>query len=298
VATHPDVTRMGYGSRAMELLLKHFKGELLDLDAPLDDDEDDDDDAEMGEKGSGAAAEEDDSEDDDGEDDDGEDNDDDDEGDGAQAQGSSSKKAARKALRREKVAPRAKLPPLLVPCSQRRPPALHWAGVSFGVTVDLLNYWLRLGFELCYLRQTPNETTGEHTAVLLLDLQQDHGSSSSSRSSGLPTPKEGWLSDFVMDARRRLVSLLAFAFRSLSTGVALGLLGGGAASRQRPRLGFDGGGGATDTLSAADLSLFLTPHDLKRCEFILFERSALWPILCCMLKVVNKSVEREQKARG
>lgn len=285
VATHPDVTRMGYGSRAMALLLKHFKGELLDLDAPLDDDDDedgdddddqdDDDDEEMGEKGSGAAAEEDGSEEDDGEDDDGEDNDDGDEGDGAQAQGSSSKKAARKALRREKVAPRAKLPPLLVPCSQRRPPALHWAGVSFGVTGDLLNYWLRLGFELCYLRQTPNETTGEHTAVLLLDLQQDHGSSSgvssSSRSSGLPTPKEGWLSDFVTDARRRLVSLLAFAFRSLSTGVALGLLGGGAASRQRPRLGFDGGGArATDTLSAADLSLFLTPHDLKRCEFIRF----------------------------
>jgi N-acetyltransferase 10 len=301
VATHPDVTRMGYGSRAMELLLKHFKGELLDLDAPLDDgedeeDESEDEDEETGGNGSGAAAE--DSEGDDEEEDE---DDDDEEGeeDGEAVKGGSSKKAARKALRREKVAPRAKLPPLLVPCSQRRPPALHWAGVSFGVTSDLLNYWLRLGFELCYLRQTPNETTGEHTAVLLLDLQQDHSSSgssssgsSSSRSSSLPTPKEGWLSDFVTDARRRLVSLLAFAFRSLSTGVALGLLGGGAASRQRPRLGFDGGGGAAETLTAADLSLFLTPHDMKRCvTFFLNDVIRSLNLITCL---VDEKIRRQE----
>lgn len=161
--------------------------------------------------------------------------------------------------------PRAKLPPLLVPCAQRRPPALHWAGVSFGVTGELLNFWLRLGFELCYLRQTANATTGEHTAVLLLGLQHDHSSRrGGSSSKGLPAPNAGWLEGFVADARRRLVALLACAFRGVPASVALGLLGGGAASRQRPRLGFDGGQGAA-ALSAAELSLFLSPHDLQRC---------------------------------
>jgi N-acetyltransferase 10 len=264
---------MGYGGRAMELLLKHFKGELLDFDAPLDDDADDDSEDVRGEEGEeaakagGAAAEEEASEEDDDDDEEESSGDDSGASDAERGQPKGSAKAARKALRRERVAPRAKLPPLLVPCAQRRPPALHWAGVSFGVTGDLLNFWLRLGFELCYLRQTANDTTGEHTSVLLLDLQQDHSSSRSGSSSGvkgLPTPKAGWLGDFVADARRRLVALLAFAFRGLPTGVALGLLGGGAASRRRPRLGFDGGQGA-EALSAAELSLFLSPHDLKRC---------------------------------
>jgi len=34
IATHPEVARMGYGSRAMTLLSKYFAGELIDPDAP------------------------------------------------------------------------------------------------------------------------------------------------------------------------------------------------------------------------------------------------------------------------
>ncbi len=32
IATHPDLARMGYGSRALELLSKYFSGQLMDLD--------------------------------------------------------------------------------------------------------------------------------------------------------------------------------------------------------------------------------------------------------------------------
>jgi N-acetyltransferase 10 len=168
IATHPDVQRMGYGGRAMNLLLKHFRGELLDIDALADDDDDDEgagDEESDDEEETVEADGEDGNSDDDGSDEDNES--------GAASSSSSSKEArreARRALRREKVQPRRKLPPLLVPASQRRPPLLHWTGVSFGATQDLLNFWLRLGFELCYLRQTANDITGEHTAILLSDL--------------------------------------------------------------------------------------------------------------------------------
>jgi N-acetyltransferase 10 len=36
IATHPDLARMGYGSRALELLSKYFSGQLMDLDEPGD----------------------------------------------------------------------------------------------------------------------------------------------------------------------------------------------------------------------------------------------------------------------
>lgn len=34
IATHPDLARMGYGSRALELLTKYFSGELADIEEP------------------------------------------------------------------------------------------------------------------------------------------------------------------------------------------------------------------------------------------------------------------------
>ena len=57
---------------------------------------------------------------------------------------------------------------------------------------------------------------------------------------------------------RSMQSGLAAA--GVAVGVALSLLGGGVASLNRPRLGF----GAPKHLSAHELGLFLSPHDLKR----------------------------------
>jgi len=269
IATHPDVQRMGYGGVAMDLLLKHFKGELVDTFAPApasdDSDKDDEDDDEEEE-------EEEESDDD-------EEQERDDEEEDAHEEGARRVSAA--ALRREKVRPRSKLPPLLVLCRERAPPVLHWCGVSFGATPELLTFWLRLGFELCYLRQTANDTTGEHTAILLKDLVDredtaDSGAVARAKrhaEDGFPAPAAGWLSGFVADARRRLVSLLAFTFRGFSSSMALSLLGGGSSSLHRPREGFavgsTAGGGGSDgggVLSAGELGLFLTPHDLRRLD--------------------------------
>lgn len=46
-------------------------------------------------------------------------------------------------LATEKLKPRKKLPPLLVALADRKPERLHWFGVSYGVTLELFNFWQR-----------------------------------------------------------------------------------------------------------------------------------------------------------
>jgi N-acetyltransferase 10 len=55
----------------------------------------------------------------------------------------------------EEIAPRKNLPPLLQQLSERRPESLHYLGTSFGVTLQLFNFWNRAKFTPLYLRQTP-----------------------------------------------------------------------------------------------------------------------------------------------
>jgi tRNA(Met) C34 N-acetyltransferase TmcA len=141
---------MGYGGRTMELLLRHLRGESLGGSVAGGEDEEEDDEEED------ADAEEEEAEEEEHEEDEEEEHEEDGEGEARRA-----RQAASRKLRREKVGPRAKLPPLLVPVDQRPAPRLHWCGVSFGVTPLLLNFWLRLGFELCYLRQVFMGGVGE-----------------------------------------------------------------------------------------------------------------------------------------
>ena len=46
-------------------------------------------------------------------------------------------------LATETLKPRKKLPPLLVALPDRKPEKLHWMGTSFGVTLELFNFWQR-----------------------------------------------------------------------------------------------------------------------------------------------------------
>jgi hypothetical protein len=48
----------------------------------------------------------------------------------------------------EEVKPRGKSPPLLTPLSDLRAEKLHWIGVSFGLTSQLLNFWSRKLFKV------------------------------------------------------------------------------------------------------------------------------------------------------
>ncbi|KDO26199.1 hypothetical protein SPRG_08561 [Saprolegnia parasitica CBS 223.65] len=137
IATHPDVTNMGYGSRAIELLTKYYQGELASGDLDASDDE--------AEKKSKKSKKDD---DDDNSDDEGN-------------------------LLKEKVKPRKALPPLLLPLTDRPAERLHWFGTSFGLTLPLYTFWSRAGFRSVYIRQTANALTGEHTAIMLNALKCD-----------------------------------------------------------------------------------------------------------------------------
>ncbi|KAG5186846.1 GNAT acetyltransferase 2-domain-containing protein [Tribonema minus] len=249
VATHPDVQGMGYGARAMQLMLQYFEVCMYGSgdDASDEDDNDDGDDDEEGASDADGA---------------------DAEGEGAESEGEGDKGdangngAVSKALAKERLKPRKKLPPLLVPASQRKPERLHWLGVSYGVTAQLLRFWRRVGMDLVYLRQTTNELTGEHTGVMLRALRAD----------GLAeAPREGWLADFATDCRRRVVNLYAHEFTAFDTATALTLIDAGQLKHSNAAAAEQGAAAVTAAIEAGgiapqELSYLLTPHDLKRLE--------------------------------
>lgn len=134
IATHPDYTKMGYGSRAIELLTDYFEGKFASLEENSN--------TLSGDKFSinrltDAEIE--------------------------QADGSL----------REEIKPRKedKLPPLFVNLAHKSPYYLHYLGVSYGLTQQLHKFWRHNGYIPVYLRQTANDLTGEHTCVMLKTLE-------------------------------------------------------------------------------------------------------------------------------
>ena len=88
------------------------------------------------------------------------------------------------------------------------------AGVSYGLTQDLLRFWKKCGFVPVYLRQTANDLTGEHSAIMLrLIHHQDDDDVDDDEVS-----ESKWLSEFGVDFKRRFVNLLGFDFRKFSPG--------------------------------------------------------------------------------
>ncbi|EOD28649.1 hypothetical protein EMIHUDRAFT_314847 [Emiliania huxleyi CCMP1516] len=175
VAVHPDLARMGYGSRALDLLTHYYQGDVRPLKPPA---------AAAPRAAAGGAG-----------------------ADGATAGG----------LLHETIAPRAKLPPLLLTLEQRPPEPLHWLGASFGITAPLYGFWHKGGFRPVYLRQTKNEVTGEHTAIVLKALDGSQREMSTLAAAD-------WLPLYVGDFRRRLSALLGGALREMPTALALSLL--------------------------------------------------------------------------
>ena len=235
IATHPDVQKMGYGSRAIDLLYSYFQGDISMDNITT----------------SGVFGGE------------GYDND------GGMRDGDGNEKEKNE-LAHESIAPRSKLPPLLVNIAERPAERLHWLGVSYGITTQLQNFWCRKGFKLCYLRQTPNELTGEYSAIVLKELN----------CTDLPDgPVPGWLDAYLYDYRKRLISLMSYAFRTLDSTLAIMLID---PERQLTATTESINGNADDSnevskfdkmvynaqpLTANELiSIHLSHHDLKRLE--------------------------------
>ena len=245
IATHPDATKMGYGTRALELLAALYDGRAgaVEGGAGLEVD-----------VGCSNAA-----------------------GEGASAS------AADGGLAVEKLRPRATLPPLLVPLADlRAPPRLAWIGASFGVTLALFNFWAKASYSPVYLRQTTNETTSENTMIVLRELRGGAGSGTGGAGARGHVPRAGWSSAFVADFSRRFASLLAGAdFRSMDLTLALSILDAAAAPLGVGLGDDEGGGGAggggraaavgagslrPPPLDATSLPLFFSSHDLARLD--------------------------------
>ncbi|KAL7878845.1 hypothetical protein AOLI_G00098190 [Acnodon oligacanthus] len=145
-------------------------------------------------------------------------------------------------LLEEVVSPRTDLPPLLLKLNERTAERLDYLGVSYGLTPQLLKFWKKAGFVPVYLRQTPNDLTGEHSCVMLKELNTEDSAGQ-------------WLPAFWKDFRRRFLSLLSYQFSSFSPTLALNILQNKNVKDDSPA-----------TLTSMELAAQLTPYDLKRLE--------------------------------
>lgn len=136
----------------------------------------------------------------------------------------------------------SQLPPLLERLSEREPERLDWMGVSYGLTPSLFRFWKKNGYVPLYIRQVPNELTGEYSTIQLKALH----------------PPSGWLPAFARDFRQRFLSLLAFRFRSLSTLTALSIVEAASRAAAEAPEG--------KPLHANEVAQLLTPFDMKRLE--------------------------------
>ncbi|KAI9136920.1 putative nucleolar ATPase Kre33 [Paraphysoderma sedebokerense] len=134
IATHPDYTNMGYGSRALKMLEEYYSGKLEGIsedDVPVNG------------------------------------------GNSIKRIGDVELRNASLKSDLPKIRDPLSMPPLLSKLGERPSEKLHWLGVSYGLTPQLHKFWKKLGYVPLYLRQTMNELTGEHTCVMLKSLKRD-----------------------------------------------------------------------------------------------------------------------------
>ena len=140
------------------------------------------------------------------------------------------------------------MPPLFSKLSETRPQPLDYVGVSFGLTSSLHKFWKRAGFAPVYLRQTPNDLTGEHSCVMLRTLSNDGANDTS------------WLGAFARDFHKRFLSLLSYQFRAFPSVLALSINESANAGAKfdvetTPR-----------SLTKTELDELFSPFDLKRLD--------------------------------
>lgn len=118
---------------------------------------------------------------------------------------------------------------------------------------------------MLYLRQTTNELTGEHSAILVRALPRRTGYD------------DAWLPAFVSDSRRRILNLLAGSFKTMQVKLAMSILedmdynstsvGDEEAKKEMERRsGMSNEDSDNHRITVQELHTLLTPHDLKRLE--------------------------------
>ncbi|EEP81828.1 hypothetical protein UREG_06693 [Uncinocarpus reesii 1704] len=206
IATNPDYLNMGYGSRALELLVDFYEGKFASLsedDKLVSDEMVRVTDAELENAN----------------------------------------------LLEDNVHVRdiRSMPPLFGKLSERKPDSLDYVGVSYGLTAPLHKFWKRASFAPVYLRQTPNDLTGEHSCVMLRTLLTGANETS-------------WLSAYVSDFHKRFLALLSYQFRDFPSVLSLSIgESANAISKAEPSV-------KPVPLSKPDLDASFSPFDLKRLD--------------------------------
>jgi N-acetyltransferase 10 len=184
IATHPSAQNKGYGSRALELLMKYYEQELIDQDNVQTDEAD-----ELRPK-----------------------------------KVSKQEEDKEVALISEKLKPKKHLKPILQKLSERKPIPIHYLGTSFGLTKELFNFWRKNHFVPLYLRQTANDLTGEHTCLMLRPINTSTVAlpeQIQKYADEDDQDEESWARVYTVDFRKRLQNLLGFEFRHLPCALAL-----------------------------------------------------------------------------
>jgi N-acetyltransferase 10 len=211
IATNPEYIGMGYGSRALQLLIDFYEGKFLSLDE-----------GEVKEPEEMVRV--------------------------------TDEELERSTLLQDNVKVRDihSMPPLFARLSERRPPPLDYVGVSYGLTQQLFKFWNRASFVPVYLRQTPNDLTGEHTCVMLRTLVGASGVENDADSS--------WLGAFAKDFHKRFLELLSYQFRSFPAVTSLTIdqsAAHGEKLDENKRL---------TALTKEELDKAFSPFDLKRLD--------------------------------
>ncbi|CAF9913463.1 MAG: killer toxin resistant protein [Alectoria fallacina] len=140
------------------------------------------------------------------------------------------------------------MPPLFSRLSERRPQALDYLGVSFGLTPPLHRFWKRASFAPVYLRQTANELTGEHSCVMIRTL------------SNMGNSENAWLGAYARDFHKRFLSLLSFQFRAFPSILALSIIESTNAGAKLDA------SYTVHSLTKSELDDSFSPFDLKRLD--------------------------------
>ncbi|KAJ4862789.1 GNAT acetyltransferase 2 domain-containing protein [Trichoderma breve] len=130
IATNPNHMGMGYGKRAMQLLVDYYEGRFANLS---------EEDEQILENGTTRATD---------------------------AELAKESLLEEKITVRDDK----HMAPLFSKLWEKKPERLDYIGVSYGLTKELHKFWKYSSFSPVYLRQTANDLTGEHTCVMLRPL--------------------------------------------------------------------------------------------------------------------------------
>ena len=206
IATNPDYVNMGYGSKALSLLVDFYDGKLASLSESA-----------PSEIQTMKRVTEDDLE------------------------------SATLQTDTIKVREASEMPPLFARLPELAAPKLDYVGVSYGLTSQLHKFWKRQSFVPVYLRQTPNDLTGEHTCIMLRSLETTSSDGS-------------WVAAFAKDFQKRFLSLLSYQFRTFPSVTSLSI-----EESASHGANLDAELQAT-TITKAELDALFSPFDLKRLD--------------------------------